>query len=313
MSEKMFRTSVVIPVYNEEANLAALMARLAPVLKALPGPGEAIFVNDGSTDGSARVLEEIRKQYDGLVRVVWLARNFGQHAAVLAGLEQAGGDLVVTMDADMQNPPEEIAKIAARFAEGFDYIGTIRQNRQDTLFRKTASKLMNRFVRHITGIRLQDFGCMLRGYSQQVVRAVLKNMTYRTFIPALGYLVSSRPTEITVAHEARMAGKSNYSLFKLFQLQLDLIICFSLWPISMLFVCGLVISLLGVALGVFILAMRLWMGVHWAAEGIFTLFAISFLFTGFQFLCLGFIGEYIGRIYHRVVAKPLYVVRDTPE
>jgi len=303
------KLSIVIPMYNEEQNVSILCERLFGTLKTIPESWEVIFVNDGSHDRTLELLLEEKKQREGMC-VVNLARNFGQHSAVMAGFAQARGNWIITLDADLQNPPEEIPKIIEQFRKGHDLVGSIRMGRQDSLFRKLTSRLTTWLVSRISGISLQDFGCMLRGYSKAIVQGILQNPEYRTFIPALATFFAKNPVEIPVRHEERAAGDSKYSLLKLFSLQLDLMTGFSLWPLRTLFFAGIAVSLLGLFLGGLILVLRVYYGPEWAAQGVFTLFALLFFFVGAQFLGLGLVGEYVGRVFQAVRKRPPYVLGE---
>ncbi len=299
--------SVVIPMYNEEKNIEPLFDRLFPVLSSLEETWEVVCVNDGSADSTLEVLLSNRAARPGLV-VVDLARNFGQHAAVMAGFAHSRGKWVITMDADLQNPPEEIPNIIKSFRQGHDLVGTVRINRQDTAFRKTASRITNRIITRVSGIDLKDFGCMLRGYSREVVNGILQNPEYRTFIPALATFFAHNPVEIPVRHEDRAAGESKYSLLKLLSLQLDLMTGFSMWPLRILFFVGTGLAITGILLAVLLVVLRIVLGAGWAAEGVFTLFAALFFFIGGQFFALGLLGEYIGRIFQAVRKRPTFLV-----
>src|SRR6266702_2625464 len=226
------KLSVVIPVYNEEAVLPALFARLYPALDALGESYEVIFVNDGSSDRSAALLRGQFELRSDVTRVILFNGNFGQHLAIMAGFEATRGERVVTLDADLQNPPEEIAKLLAKMDEGYDYVGSVRSARQDTAFRRSASRIMNAIRERITRIRMTDQGCMLRAYSHDIVAAINRCHEVNTFIPALAYTFAQRPTEIEVAHEERAAGESKYSLYKLVQLNFDLVTSFSVKPLN---------------------------------------------------------------------------------
>ncbi len=299
--------SVVIPMYNEEENIRPLFERLFPVLERLVYKSEVVCVNDGSRDGTLSILEDELKRRGCLV-VVNLARNFGQHAAVMAGFSKARGKWIITMDADLQNPPEEIPKIVREFEKGHDLVGTIRKGRKDTFFRRFASRITNRLVSRISGINLQDFGCMLRGYSREVVKGILENPEYRTFIPALATFFAKNPVEIMVEHEERAGGESKYSLLRLFSLQLDLMTGFSMWPLRILFFVGTGVAILGLFLATLIIILRLCYGPEWAAQGVFTLFSALFFLVGCQFFALGLLGEYIGRIFQAVRKRPTYIL-----
>jgi undecaprenyl-phosphate 4-deoxy-4-formamido-L-arabinose transferase len=305
MSE--IRISVVIPVYNEEANIQALMGRLLPVMESLAKPFEIILVDDGSRDRSLALLKEFTSHPS--VRVVELTRNYGQHAAIMAGFSVMRGDIVLTMDADLQNPPEEIPNLVRTMEEGeYDVVGTIRKSRKESFLRILPSKMINVVARKITGVSMRDWGCMLRAYSRPVVERMLDCHEQATFIPALATVFAKRVTEIEVAHEERFGGKSNYPLRKLINLQFDLVASFSDFPIKLIMYGGILMSLLGVCFGAFLAIARLVYGVRWAAEGIFTLFAILFVFVGLQFFALGVIGEYIGRIFREVRKRPEFVI-----
>ena len=303
--EKMI--SLVIPVFNEEGNLPVLMSRIRPVMSALRRPWEVILVDDGSRDRSLEILKGFTVHPE--VRVVELTRNYGQHAAILAGFSIVRGGIVVTLDADLQNPPEEIPRLIDAMEEGgFDVVGTIRRGRKDSLLRIVPSRIVNMVARKITGVRMTDWGCMLRAYRRTVVERMIACHEHATFIPALATHFGKRVTEIEVAHEERHGGKSNYPLRKLINLQFDLVASFSEWPIKLIMYGGVLLATLGVCFGAFLVIARLVYGTVWAAQGVFTLFAILFIFVGLQFFALGLIGEYIGRIYREVRKRPEYVI-----
>ena len=299
--------SIVIPVFNEEKNLHALIERLRPIMKAMMRPYEIILIDDGSRDRSLEILKGFAREPD--VRVVELTRNYGQHAAILAGFSIVRGQIVITMDADLQNPPEEIPRLVHVMEEGsYDVVGTIRKGRQDSLFRILPSKIINMVARKITGVAMRDWGCMLRAYRRPVVERMISCHEHSTFIPALATFFGKRVTEIEVAHEERFGGKSNYPLRKLINLQFDLVAAFSELPMKLLMYGGIAMALAGICFGTFLAVARLVYGALWAAQGVFTLFAILFVFVGMQFFALGVIGEYIGRIYREVRKRPEYVI-----
>ena len=301
------QVAVVIPVYNEEENLPALMQRLMPVMQGLGKSFEIIFIDDGSHDQSLEILKGFIQ--NSPVRVVELTRNYGQHAAIMAGFSITQADIVITMDADLQNPPEEITNLVKVMEEGnYDVVGTIRKGRKDSFFRIFPSKIINMVARKITRVSMRDWGCMLRCYRLPVVQRMIQCHEHATFIPALATVFAKRVTEIEVAHEERHGGKSNYPLRKLINLQFDLVASFSDLPMKLIMYGGVLMSLLGVCFGAFLAVERLVYGARWAAEGIFTLFAVLFVFVGLQFFALGVIGEYIGRIYREVRKRPEYVI-----
>jgi undecaprenyl-phosphate 4-deoxy-4-formamido-L-arabinose transferase len=298
--------TLVIPVYNEEAVLEALFARLYPALDAIGRRYEIVFVNDGSRDRSAGLLRRQFEARPDVTRVVLFASNFGQHRAIMAGFAHARGRYVITLDADLQNPPEEITRVLEQLDAGHDYVGTIRIQRQDVAWRRYASRLMNYIRERITRVRITDQGCMFRGYGRAVVDAVNQCSEYNTFIPALAYTFSMNPTEIRVAHEERSAGESKYSFIQLMRLNFDLITGFSTAPMQLFSVTGIMISILSVLFFVFLVVRRLIMGPE--AEGVFTLFAAVFFLLGVALFGVGLVGEYVGRIYDEVRHRPRYIV-----
>jgi undecaprenyl-phosphate 4-deoxy-4-formamido-L-arabinose transferase len=299
--------SVVIPVYNEEAGLPQLFARLYPALDALGLSYEVIFVNDGSRDRSVTILAEQFRVRPDVTRVVLLNGNYGQHMAILAGFEVTRGDITVTLDADLQNPPEEIVKLIEKMREGHDYVGSIRRVRRDAAWRTVASKGMNRVRERITNIRISDQGNMLRAYGRNVVDLVNQCREVNTFVPALAYQFARRPAEVVVEHEERAAGESKYSLYSLSRLNFDLVTGFSLVPLQAFSMAGMLLALGSAVLVVVLLGRRLFLGAE--ADGVFTLFAISFFLMGVILFGIGLVGEYVGRILQQVRARPRYVVQ----
>ncbi len=303
--------SVVIPVYNEEAGLDVLFARLYPALDALNLSYEIIFINDGSHDRSAAMLREQFERRPDVTRVVLLAGNFGQHMAIMAGFSRCRGERIVTLDADLQNPPEEIGKLLARMDEGYDYVGGVRQQRQDSSWRRHASWAMNHLRERITHVVMSDQGCMLRAYSREVIAAINNSHEVNTFIPALAYTYARNPGEVQVAHEERAAGESKYSLYNLIRLNFDLVTGFSLVPLQIFSMVGLVLSLLSGLLVVYLGLRRIFLGPE--VDGVFTLFAIVFFLLGVVLFGIGLLGEYTGRIYQQVRQRPRYLIEAVLE
>ncbi|MFZ6675809.1 glycosyltransferase [Undibacterium sp. Xuan67W] len=302
--------SVVIPVYNEESGLAKLYARLYPALDSLAARGvpyEIIFVNDGSRDNTAAMLADQFRLRPDVTRVVLFNGNYGQHMAILAGFQATRGDIVVTLDADLQNPPEEIGALVDKMREGFDYVGSIRRKRQDSAWRTYASKAMNRIREKITRIKITDQGNMLRAYGRNVIDLINQCSEVNTFVPALAYTFARKPTEITVEHEERAAGESKYSLYSLIRLNFDLMTGFSIMPLQLFSMLGMVLSAASALLVFLLLIRRFVLGAE--AEGLFTLFAIAFFMMGVILFGIGLLGEYVGRIYQQVRGRPRYVVQ----
>ena len=303
--------SIVIPVYNEEQGLTALFGRLYPALDGLGEPYEIVFVNDGSRDRSAALLREQFALRPDVTRVVLFNGNFGQHMAIMAGFEKTRGTVIITLDADLQNPPEEIPKLVAKMREGYDYVGSIRAQRQDSAFRRLASRAMNSLRESITHIKMTDQGCMLRAYSREIVDAINSCNEINTFIPALAYTFAQKPVEIEVAHEERAVGESKYSLYSLIRLNFDLMTGFSVVPLQWFSFAGILIAVLSFAFTLFLAVRRLVIGPE--SEGLFTLFGIAFFLIGVTLFGIGLLGEYIGRIYQQVRTRPRYLVQATLE
>ena len=301
--------SVVIPAFNEESNLKELISRCLATCVSIGKPFEIILVDDGSTDRSAQIIAEAAEHNSGKVIGVLLSRNYGQHAAVLAGFAESRGEVVVTLDADLQNPPEEIPRLVSTMEAGFDVVGCMRVPRCDSVFRKMSSFLINKAVQQSTGVMMHDYGCMLRAYRRPIVDAMLQCQERSTFIPVLANGFARFTTEIEVQHEKRFQGNSKYSIWKLINLLFDLLTSMTTLPLRLLTIIGAVISVGGFGLGLFLLVKRMIYGSAWAAEGVFTLFALLFIFTGTQFIGMGLLGEYIGRIYRDVRERPRYFVQ----
>ena len=303
--------SIVIPVYNEELNLPTLFARLYPVLDALGRRYEVIFTNDGSHDRSIELLKAQYAARPDVTRVIDFNANYGQHMAIMAAFERVRGDVIITLDADLQNPPEEIPKLLEQIAAGHDYVGGYRLNRQDSLFRTYASKIIN-FVREkTTSIEMTDQGCMLRAYSRQVIDAIVRSGAINTFIPALAYSFASNPAEVGVKHEERHAGVSNYSFYMLIRLNFDLITGFSLAPLQYFTMFAGLCSAGSFVLVLVLAYMRIFL--HDDTNGVFTLFGILFFLLSVTMVGIGLIGEYVGRTYQVVRARQRYFVKEILE
>ncbi len=299
--------SVIVPVYNEEQGLDALFARLYPALDALAEPYEIIFINDGSRDRSPAILREQFARRPDVTRVILFNGNFGQHMAIMAGFEASRGEIIITLDADLQNPPEEIGNLVAKMRDGHDYVGTIRRQRQDSWFRRIASRSMNNIRERITHIKMTDQGCMLRAYSRAIVDAINSCREINTFIPALAYTFAQKPVEIEVAHEERFAGESKYSLYSLVRLNFDLMTAFSVVPLQLFSLAGIVIATLSFFFVAYLAIRRIFL-VGPEAEGLFTLFGIEFFLVGVTLFGIGLLGEYVGRIYQQVRSRPRYLI-----
>jgi undecaprenyl-phosphate 4-deoxy-4-formamido-L-arabinose transferase len=303
--------SVVIPVYNEELNLPALFARLYPVLDAFGRSYEVIFTNDGSADRSFELLKAQHAARPDVVRVIDFNANYGQHMAIMAAFERVRGDVIITLDADLQNPPEEIPKLLTKIDAGHDYVGGCRLDRCDSAFRTYASRLINYVREHATNIQMTDQGCMLRAYRRPVIDAIVRSGAINTFIPALAFTFADNPAEVGVRHEERHAGASNYSLYKLVRLNFDLITGFSLAPLQWFTMFALACSAGSFVLVLILAARRIFIGPE--EGGLFTLFGILFFLISVTMVGIGLIGEYVGRTYQVVRTRQRYHVREMLE
>lgn len=288
-----------------------MFSRLVPVMDAYGKSYEIIFVNDGSKDNSQTVLEDLFAKRPDVIRVVQFMRNYGQHPAIMAGFEQVRGEAVVTLDCDLQNPPEDIPKLLDLIDKGHDVVGGRRSNRQDLAWRKAVSKLSNIVRKKITNIDMGDHGCMLRAYKRNIIDQIVEIGDASPFITALSQELAGNPTEIDVGHEERAAGESNYNLYKLIRYNFDLVTGFSLVPLQLFTLVGMVCSGASFLLVLYMISRRVIIGPE--VDGVFTLFAILFFLVSVTMLGLGIIGEYVGRIYKEVRHRPRYMIKEILE
>lgn len=298
--------SVLIPLLNEQDSLTELQQRLHDALEGIGKPYEILYINDGSTDNTQRILEDFHERFP-TVKVIEFNKNYGQHMALFAGFQGCQGDIIITIDGDLQNPPEEIPRLVSKMEEGYEVVATYRKNRHDSLFRRFASNIVNKITSRLVGVKLKDYGCMLRAYSRPVIDHINMCTESSSFIPALANTFARKIVEIEVAHEERKKGQSKYSIFRLLRLNFDLMTSFSLLPIQFIGVLGSIIAALGLLFAIFLFIRRLVVGPE--SEGAFTLFGILFFFIGIQIFALGVIGEYIGRIYQEVRKRPRFIIK----
>jgi undecaprenyl-phosphate 4-deoxy-4-formamido-L-arabinose transferase len=299
--------SIVIPVYNEERNLPELHQRLEAVLDGMGSTWEVIYVDDGSTDRGPEVLMEVARRRPGAIRVIELFRNAGQFNALAAGFERTRGAIVVTLDSDLQNPPEEIPRLVELIRQGYDVVNGWRRDRQDSGVRRAGSRVANWIAARTTGVRVRDYGCMLRAYRREIVEQVAACREHHIYVPTLANAFARRVAEIEVEHAARRAGASKYPLGKLVNLQYDLMTSFSTLPLRMLTLIGAAIAALAAGLGLFLALRRLLAGTGSLMIG--GLLAAQIFLIGILFVALGLVGEYVGRIYLEVRRRPRYIVR----
>lgn len=303
--------SIVIPVYNEEKTLPIMFSRLIPVMDKYGKAYEVIFVNDGSKDASQNVLAELFAKRPDVVRAVQFMRNYGQHPAIMAGFEHVRGEAVITLDCDLQNPPEDIPNMLALIEQGHDVVGGYRADRQDLKWRKAVSRFSNIVRKRITNIDMRDHGCMLRAYKRSIIDQIVEIGDASPFITALSQELAGNPAEIPVGHEERAAGESNYNLYKLIRYNFDLMTGFSLVPLQLFTLLGMACSGGSFLLVVYMLLRRAFLGPE--VDGVFTLFAILFFLVSVTMLGLGIIGEYVGRIYKEVRHRPRYMIKEILE
>lgn len=304
--------SVVVPIYNEEECLKTFFSRLIKVLDKINKPSEIIFTNDGSTDQSSEILTSFYKKRPSQVRIIEFKRNFGQHMAIIAAFEKVRGKIIVNLDADLQNPPEEIPSLIKKFEEGYDLVSGYRKKRIDSFFRKSISKLSNIVRVYLTGIDTKDHGCMLRAYSRDIVDNIVKcDNESSTFVTVLAYNFASNPIDVPVKHESRKEGISKYNFWKLVHYSLDLFTSSTLIPLHIFTIFGFFVSGLSFCLVFYLVIRRIIIGPE--VEGVFTLFAILFFLVSVAISGIGLIGEYVGRIYQVVRKRPRFIIKKILE
>ncbi len=303
--------SVVVPVYNEEESLQALSDRLMPVLESLKKPYEVIYTNDGSKDRSLEILQKLHKQYPDHVRIIDFMGNFGQHMAIMAAFEQSRGKVVINLDADLQNPPEEIHKLLEKVEQGHDVVGSYRLKRSDNPLRHWGSRFANMVRGFITDAKMKDQGCMFRAYTRPIVDQVVQGGESHTFIPVLAWRLAHNPAEVGLRHDAREQGDSKYSLYHLIRVAIDLATSFSLVPIQFFTFFGMIVSSLSFLLVLYMIARRLIVGPE--AEGVFTLLTIVIFLISVAIMGIGIIGEYVGRMYQSTSKRHRFVIREIIE
>jgi glycosyltransferase involved in cell wall biosynthesis len=306
--------SVFLPVYNEEPNLPPLHAKLDEALKALDRTAEIIYVDDGSSDGSLRVLRQLA-QLDSRVRVVALKRNYGQTAAMAAGIDAAQGQVLIPMDADLQNDPADIVRLLEKLDEGYDVVSGWRKNRQDKVItRKIPSMIANRLISWIGGVPLHDYGCTLKAYRLESLSSVRLYGEMHRFIPILASWEGARVAEIPVAHHARTMGKSKYGLSRTFKVVFDLMTIkfmasYQTKPIYIFGTFGMLAIALSLVAGVWATVLKVWEGVSFILTPL-PVIAVVMLAIGVQFLLMGLLAEMLVRTYHESQAKSIYAVRE---
>ncbi len=308
--------SLVIPVYNEEANLPFLFDAIQQALKPIRKKWEVIFVDDGSKDQSLEVLNALAAKHPSQVRVVVFRRNFGQTAAITAGIDHAQGEIIVLLDADMQNDPADIPKLLAKLDEGYDLVSGWRKDRKDNYLTRTLpSNMANWLISTVTGVHLHDYGCTLKAYHREVLGGFRLYGEMHRFIPVFAHSVGARIAEIPVSHHPRKFGRANYGLDRTVKVFLDLftvkfLLEYSHKPIRLFGGAGVGLVALGALDGVYLLIRRTLFGTPVFSSPFF-LIGVMFIIIGFQSILMGLIAELLARTYHESQAKPTYTIRQT--
>jgi undecaprenyl-phosphate 4-deoxy-4-formamido-L-arabinose transferase len=309
MTEPGPEISVVIPVFNEAPNLNELYSRVVATLEPLNRTFEVVTVDDGSSDGSYEILAELQAA-DPRLRIVQLARNFGQTPALYAGFANVRGRIIVQLDADLQNPPEEIVKLIAKLDEGYDVVQGWRENRQDTGFRRYASKILNRIVSWATNVKIRDLGCGLKAFRREVIDRLAHFTHHSRYLPAELVWLGARIAEVKVEHRERAAGEGKYSLWSLLRLNFDMIASVTTAPIKFVGMLGLLLSVVGFGMGALIFSKRI---IYGNFNPFVTVVAIFFVIAGLQMTATGLLCEYVSRIFIEAQNKPYYIVREVRE
>ena len=307
------RLSVVIPVFNEEESLDLLLTALYDALEDLPFEWQIVFVDDGSHDGSILILEKFATADPIHIVVVAFRRNFGQTAAIAAGIDHAEGEIIVLMDADMQNDPADIPMMLEKIDEGYDVVSGWRYKRQDSFSRRLPSQIANGLISRVTGVHLHDYGCTLKAYRREILTDFRLYGEMHRFIPAYAGSVGAKILEVPVQHHPRRYGKAKYGLERTLKVMLDLVtvkflISYSQKPIYLFGGVGLFLSGISTALLFFLIIRRVWIGTN-VLDSPFFLSAIMLMIMGFQSILMGLIAELLVRTYHEAQSKPTYTLR----
>ena len=309
-----FSLSVILPVFNEVANIEAVYSELALAIEQIPGNKQIIFVDDGSSDGTSELLTKIAER-DNQVVVITFRRNFGQTAAMAAGFDYSKGDVVVTMDADLQNDPNDIPSLIEKMEEGYDLVAGWRFDRKDGfVLRRLPSMLANRLISWTTDVKLHDYGCTLKAFRKEVIKSIDLYGEMHRFIPAIASWMGIRLTELKVNHRPRIAGSSKYGISRTVRVVLDLItvkylLSYSSRPLQLFGLLGLLSGGAGVLITSYLVFIKLFLDQAIGGRPML-IFGIFLMFMGLQFITVGLLGEMQTRIYHETQRKAVYVVRD---
>jgi glycosyltransferase involved in cell wall biosynthesis len=309
-----FSLSVILPVFNEVANIEAVYSELALAIEQIPGNKQIIFVDDGSSDGTSDLLTKIAER-DYQVVVITFRRNFGQTAAMVAGFDYSKGDIVVTMDADLQNDPNDIPSLIEKMEEGYDLVAGWRFDRKDGfVLRRLPSMLANHLISWTTDVKLHDYGCTLKAFRKEVIKGIDLYGEMHRFIPAIASWLGIRLTELKVNHRPRIAGSSKYGITRTVRVVLDLItvkylLSYSSRPLQLFGLLGLLSGGAGALITFYLVYIKLFLEQAIGGRPML-IFGIFLMFMGLQFITVGLLGEMQTRIYHETQRKAVYVVRD---
>ena len=307
------KLSIVIPIFNEEENIRLLYDELHGVLQTIEPSSEIVFIDDGSSDDSLNLLEQIQQQDEDVV-VVSFRRNFGQTAAMAAGFDYATGDVIITMDGDMQNDPHDIPQLLAKMNEGYDLVSGWRFDRQDAFVsRKLPSMIANKLISKVTGVHLHDYGCTLKIFQKEITKGIKLYGEMHRFIPAIASGMGSKIAEVKVNHRPRRYGTSKYGISRTIRVILDLmtvkfLLSYATRPIQVFGLLGVISGSLGVGIAGIMTIQRQFFGVSLANRPLLLL-AVLLIFMGMQFISMGLLGELQARTYFETQNKPIYTVR----
>ncbi len=309
------KISIILPVLNEEENLVDMNTEITGVVENMDVDYEIIYIDDGSTDRSFDILSSLREENPN-IKVIQFRRNFGQTAGLAAGFNYANGDVIITMDSDRQNDPNDIPMLLDKINEGYDLVSGWRFDRQDAwLSRKLPSKIANGLISKITGVKLHDYGCSLKAFRREVIENIRLYGEMHRFIPAIASWMGVRIAEVKVNHRARVAGTSKYGISRTFRVILDLItvkflLQYSARPIHFFGGIGLASGVTGFLIALVMMIQRFFYAVPMGDRPLLLL-AVLLMFIGLQFITFGLLGELMTRTYHEAQDKPVYVVRQT--
>ena len=299
--------SFVITVYNEQACLRDLNIRILNSIKKINEKFEIIYIDDGSSDESLKIIKELSIKNND-IKYISFIRNFGQHAAVMAGFAKARGKYIFTLDADLQNPPEEISKLYNEITKGdYDIVTGVRSTRKDGFFRKLPSLLMNKVISSLTGVKLKDYGCMMRVYRKNIIENLIKYGEKSVYIPAYTSWLTKKILEVSIKHDPRRNSKSKYNFLSLFNQVFDLITAYTIIPIRMIVFTGIFIFFSGLFLFIYLMYHRLVLN---SADPLTSFIAILLFLTGLILFSIGIISEYLLRLYKELRKTPFYIIKE---